>query len=66
MVRIFLGFVLGLLILPIVAFVAFNILNPAYESALVRERMGIYILIAAACMQLIGFLVIRKIIKIKI
>ncbi|MBC8018300.1 MAG: type II secretion system F family protein [Verrucomicrobia bacterium] len=58
------GYVLGAL--PIIAFVAFNILNPTYESALIKEPMGIYALVLAACMQLVGLLIIRNIIKIKI
>jgi tight adherence protein B len=58
------GYVLGAL--PIIAFVAFNILNPSYESALIKEPMGVSILMLAAGMQLIGLLVIRNIIKIKI
>jgi len=58
------GYVLGAL--PIVAFVAFSILNPTYESALVNEPLGVYILSAAVVLQVIGFLVIRNIIKIKI
>ncbi|HBG07420.1 MAG: pilus assembly protein [Geobacteraceae bacterium GWC2_58_44] len=58
------GYVLGAL--PIIAFIAFNLLNPEYESALIKEPMGIYVLVFAACMQLVGLLVIRNIIKIKI
>jgi tight adherence protein B len=58
------GYVLGAL--PVTAFVAFNILNPEYESALLKDPLGIYILAFAACMQLIGMLVIRNIIKIRI
>ena len=58
------GYVLGAL--PIAAFIAFNILNPSYESTLIREPLGIYILAGAACLQLLGLLVIRNIIKIKI
>ena len=58
------GYVLGAL--PILAFIAFNILNPSYESTLIREPLGIYILAGAACLQLVGLLVIRNIIKIKI
>ena len=58
------GYVLGAL--PIFAFVLFNILNPSYESALLKETMGVYILLGAACLQLIGLLVIRNIIKIRI
>jgi tight adherence protein B len=58
------GYVLGAL--PLIAFVAFNILNPEYESALLKEPLGRYILGFAASMQLIGMLVIRNIIRIRI
>jgi len=58
------GFVLGAL--PIFAFLAFNVLNPQYESALIQEPLGVYILVGAVCLQLIGFVVIRSIIQIKI
>jgi tight adherence protein B len=58
------GYVLGAL--PIIAFVAFNILNPSYESALITEPMGLYILATAATLQLIGLLIIKNIIKIKV
>lgn len=58
------GYVVGAL--PIVAFVAFNILNAEYESALIKEPMGIYALMFAGCLQLIGLLVIRSIIRIRI
>jgi len=58
------GYVLGAL--PIVTFIIFNILNPKYESVLLTEKMGRYVLALAAIMQLIGFLIIRRIIKIRI
>jgi len=58
------GYVLGAL--PIVVFLIFNVINPEYESALLKEPRGILILAFAGCMQLIGLLVIRNIIKIKI
>ncbi|MDD2580843.1 MAG: type II secretion system F family protein [Desulfuromonadaceae bacterium] len=58
------GYVLGAL--PIVTFLIFNILNPQYESVLYKETMGRYVLAFAVFMQVIGFLVIRKIIKIRI
>jgi tight adherence protein B len=58
------GYVVG--VLPIIAFIVFNVLNAEYESALIREPMGRYILVFAACMQLMGLLVIRNIIRIKI
>lgn len=58
------GYVLGAL--PIVAFVAFNILDPQYEQALIKEPMGPYILGAGAALQLTGLLIIRNIIRVKI
>jgi tight adherence protein B len=58
------GYVLGAL--PIVTFIIFNILNPKYESVLLTEKLGRYVLASAAVMQLIGFLIIRRIIKIRI
>lgn len=58
------GYILGAL--PIMAFIIFNVLNPTYESVLIKEPMGIYVLVTAAGMQLIGLLVIRNIIRIKI
>jgi tight adherence protein B len=58
------AYILGAL--PVVAFVVFGMLNPSYESALIKEPMGIYILAFAAGMQLVGLLVIRRIINIKI
>lgn len=58
------GYVLGAL--PIVVFLVFNIFNPEYESALLKDPKGILILSFAGCMQLTGLLVIRNIIKIKI
>jgi len=58
------GYVLGGL--PVVAFVAFNLLNPEYEQVLLRDPLGTYILIFAVCMQLVGLMVIRKIIRIHI
>jgi tight adherence protein B len=58
------GYVLG--VLPVVAFVAFNILNPGYESALIKEPIGLYVLGFAVCMQLAGLVIIKNIIKIKI
>lgn len=58
------GYVLGAL--PIVTFIIFNILNPKYESVLYKETMGRYVLAFAVFMQVVGFLVIRRIIKIRI
>jgi len=58
------GYVVG--VLPVIAFVAFNVLNPDYESILLKEPMGMYILAGAASLQLLGLVVIRNIINIKI
>lgn len=58
------GYVLGAL--PIVTFIIFNLLNPSYEQVLYKEKMGKMILVLAAVMQLVGFLVIRRIIRIRI
>lgn len=58
------GYVLGAL--PIFAFVMFNILNPKYEQALLKEPLGLTILGVAGFMQLVGLLIIRNIIRIRI
>jgi len=58
------GYVLGAL--PVVVFVIFGIANPKYESALINDPMGIYLLAFAALMQLMGLMIIRKIIRIQI
>ena len=53
--------------LPIVAFVMMHfVMIPGYEDPLIKEQQGRYILMAAAVSQFIGFLVIRKIINIRI
>ncbi len=53
--------------LPIVAFIMMHfVMIPGYEDPLVKETSGRYILIAAAVSQFIGFLIIRKIINIRI
>ena len=58
------GYVLAAM--PIVTFVIFQFLLPDYEKVMLEEKMGRYILLMAVFMQLIGFLVIRKIINIRI
>jgi tight adherence protein B len=58
------GYVLG--VLPILAFVLFNILYASYESVMLREPLGIYILCFAGAMQVVGLLIIRNIIRIQI
>ena len=58
------GYILALL--PIVAFVFMSFMMPGYEDVLTKEKPGQYLLILAAVMQFIGYLVIRKIINIRI
>lgn len=58
------GYVLAAL--PVAMFFAFTIMNPKYERLLLDEKLGNYMLIAAVVMQVIGYLVIKKIIKIRI
>lgn len=58
------GYVLAAL--PIVVYLAFNLLNPSYEQLLIKEKIGNYMLIIAVVLQFIGFLFIRKIINIRI
>jgi tight adherence protein B len=55
-----------LLALPPVLFLAVYKLNPEYISVLFTESMGKQMLAAAAVMQVLGALVIRKIINIKV
>jgi tight adherence protein B len=58
------GYVLACL--PIFMFFAIYILNPPYVMLLITEKKGNYMLITAAAMQIVGSLVIRKIINIRI
>jgi tight adherence protein B len=58
------GYVLA--VLPIVTFILLNIIHPGYEEPMLKERFGIYVLVFAGVMQFFGFLVIRKIINIRI
>ncbi|WP_224985070.1 type II secretion system F family protein [Geomonas agri] len=58
------GYVLGAL--PLVAFGAFTLLSPEYETELLKEPLGLYILALAALLQLVGLVIIRKIIRIQI
>lgn len=53
--------------LPIVAFVMLQfVMMPGYEDVFIKETKGRYILLVAAILQFIGYLVIRKIINIRI
>lgn len=58
------GYVLAAL--PVATFGIFSVLHPSYERTLIREPLGLYVLICAAAMQVIGFLIIRKIVRIRI
>lgn len=58
------GYVLFLL--PIVVFIAFYFLNPKYMDVFFTKRTCQYILFAALTAQCAGFLIIRKIVNIRI
>lgn len=60
----FSGYVLGAL--PIFMALAIYLVNPGYVSILIKEKAGHYLLATGLILQVIGFFVIRKIIKIKI
>jgi tight adherence protein B len=58
------GYVLGAL--PMVVFLGMTVLLPGYEEQLFKEKLGNYMLAGALSLQIIGFIVIRKIINIRI
>lgn len=60
----FSGYILGAL--PIFMAFAIYFVNPEYMNILVQEKAGNYLIASAIILQIIGFFVIRKIIKIKI
>jgi tight adherence protein B len=55
-----------LLALPFVLFAAVYQLNPDYIMVLFRDPMGTRMLVVAVIMQIVGALVIRKIVNIKV
>jgi tight adherence protein B len=55
-----------LLVLPLVLFLAVYQLNPTYVSVLFTDPMGTKMLAVAVVMQIIGALVIRKIVNIRV
>ena len=55
-----------LLVLPVVVFIAFYLKNPGYMGVFFTERVCQMSLVAAGIAQIIGFLIIRKIIDIRI
>ena len=60
----FTGYVL--LALPAALAIALSFINPEHMQTLFRERMGQMMLVGAIVMQTIGFLWIRKVIKIEV
>ena len=58
------GYVLAAL--PVVMFITFTVMNPQYERLLLEEKIGNYMLMAAVVMQILGYMVIKKIINIRI
>jgi tight adherence protein B len=60
----FTGYVL--LALPAVLMIVLSFINPDHMNLLFRERMGLYMLMGAAVMQVIGYLWIKQVIKIEV
>lgn len=58
------GYVLA--VMPVVAFIMLNIMMPGYEQHLFTEKLGNIMLATAIVLQLFGFIVIKKIIDIRI
>jgi len=52
--------------LPIFVAVAVTVLNPDYMSVLWKDPRGHYLIAAALFMQIMGMLIVRKILKIQI
>jgi tight adherence protein B len=55
-----------LCLLPILMFCILTAINPNYTAPLIREKTGQHLLITGAVLMLLGVLVIRKIIQIKV
>jgi tight adherence protein B len=58
------GFILC--ILPFFVFLVLNLINPNYEKLLLTDPLGIKLVYTGLTMMVIGILIIRKIIKIKV
>jgi tight adherence protein B len=58
------GWVLSLL--PIIMFALMLIINPDYVSLLIKTEQGQKMLMASGAMMIIGILIIRKIVNIKV
>lgn len=57
------GYIVGAL--PIIILVAISVINPGYSDQLLHTESGHYMLIAGGVMEVIGFIVINKIVTIK-
>lgn len=57
------GLIIGLL--PLVLIAAMLMINPAYFTVMVKDMRGIIMLGTAVCLEIIGFILIKKIIDIK-
>lgn len=57
------GYLVGAL--PIILLIAINVINPDYGGLLFSTQLGHIMLIIGAVMEVIGFIVIQKIVKIK-
>jgi len=55
-----------LLALPVVVFALELVVNPEYANTLLEEELGQYMLIGAGISQFLGFLLIQKIVNIKV
>jgi tight adherence protein B len=58
------GYILAAL--PVAMLVVMSVLNPKYIKVLFNTKTGVVMVVAAVALQVIGLLIIRKIIKIKI
>jgi len=58
------GMILGLL--PVFALILLTFLNPEYMSTFYSTELGRMMLIASAVMECVGFLIIRKIVNIRV
>jgi tight adherence protein B len=52
--------------LPIIVGILMYLIDPSYLMVLFQEKLGLYMLGAAAALQMVGFFIIRKIIKIQV
>ena len=57
------GMVIGLL--PVFLIAVLMILNPSYIMAFIQSTLGLILLFIAGFMELIGFMIVQKIVNIK-